>query len=250
MTNQIVKICGLKTVEAAEVAIESGSNLLGTILVPNRERTVEWEVAKQIGQLCKEARKERQREFVDSRELLKHVRESDLEGSDWFEYVAKKVVENGPYLVGVFRNQSLEEVQDLVENLDLDLVQLHGSEDFAMFVEALDVPVIARYVLNKENIKDSLVTHKHLLPLLDSEAGGEGKLIDWNDAKIYGEQLNGRYILAGGLTPENVKQALRNTGTVGVDVSGGVETDKHKDMAKIKAFVENAQQAYHHTNKV
>lgn len=240
MGDQIVKICGLKTLEAAEVAVSSGANLLGTILVPNRARTVDMDIAKEIVKLCRETRIEKKRQFVNSVDMMNHLRESRLEGSEWFEYVAKTVVENGPFLVGVFRNQSLEEVRQVAEELELDIVQLHGSEDFPLFIEQLEVPVIPRYVLNKGNIKDSLVTHKHLMPLLDSEVGGEGKLINWEDAKAFGgDELNGRYILAGGLTPENVKSALSNSGCLGVDVSGGVETEGVKDNAKIKAFIRN-----------
>lgn len=238
MNDQIVKICGLKTLEAAEVVVSNGADLLGTILVPNRERTVDLDTAKAIAALCQRTRIARKREFVDSKDMMRHLRESKLVGIDWFDYVAKVIIENGPFLVGVFRNQSLDEVKAHVEQLGLDIVQLHGSEDLSIFIDALDVPVIPRFVLNKDNIKDSLITHKHLISLLDSEVGGEGKLISWEDANTFGEK--GRYILAGGLTPANVNKALLNNGCLGVDVSGGVETNKVKDNEKIVAFIKNA----------
>lgn len=235
-----MKICGLRTLEAAQTAAEAGAHLLGTILVPGRERTVDPAVAKQISQMCHKIRIERKREFSDSRELFEHLQSDPTEGPAWFEKAAALIVANGPFLVGVFRNQSLEDVQRISEELQLDIVQLHGSEDFDEYISHMDLPVIPRYVLEKPNIGDSLATHKHLVPLLDSEAGGEGKLISWDDANEFGETRQGRYLLAGGLTPDNVATALRNSGCVGVDVSGGVETDKQKDLSKIRDFVAHA----------
>ncbi|KAH3663826.1 hypothetical protein OGAPHI_005229 [Ogataea philodendri] len=235
--NQVVKICGLKTAADAQTAIDSGANLVGVILVPNRARTVDHAEAKKISQLCKEKRQALGREYVDSTRLQKHLLESNLEGPAWFEYVAEEIAKNGPFLVGVFRNQKLEDVQQLREALSLDFVQLHGSEDFKAYTAALDVPVIARFVLDHPNLEDAPKTHSHVLPLLDSEAGGEGKVIDWADAAEFHRRLDGRYLLAGGLNQHNVQSALAVQGCVGVDVSGGVETDGVKDTDKITQFI-------------
>ncbi|GMM29537.1 phosphoribosylanthranilate isomerase [Martiniozyma asiatica (nom. inval.)] len=235
----VIKCCGLGTEEAASVAIESGANLLGIIVVPGRARTVDPEIALKMSHLCREARIAQNRKFVDSKDLLKYVNSLSLNGAEWFEKVSQVIIENGPYLVGVFRNQPLDEVKDKAEGLKLDFVQLHGSENFDDYIGALEIPVIARYILNKSNIKDALVSKKHILPLLDSEAGGEGKLISWDDASIFGKEMTGRYLLAGGLTPDNVQSALAVEGCLGVDVSGGIETNGKKDEDKIKKFVEN-----------
>lgn len=87
----------------------------------------------------------------------------------------------------------------------------------------------------------------HLLPdsadayILDAAAidgyGGAGTLTDWTRAKAVREQTQIPVILAGGLTPENVADAIRAVRPYGVDVSSGVETDKTKDPAKIEAFI-------------
>lgn len=87
----------------------------------------------------------------------------------------------------------------------------------------------------------------HLLPdrsdafVLDAAAidgyGGAGQLTDWPRARAVREATKAPVILAGGLTPENVADAIRAVGPYGVDVSSGVETDKAKDVDKIKAFI-------------
>lgn len=243
MPKKIVKVCGIKSEDAANTAIVSGASLLGTILVPNRARTVDAETARRISKMCYEKRVEKKSRFISSKELLQHARALEATGPRWFEEVCEAITENGPYLVGVFRNQPLEDVVRISEELGVDVVQLHGSEDVDVFVAAMELPVIPRFVLSKPGIQNALSTHKFLLPLFDSEQGGEGKLVDWEDAARFGADLNGRYILAGGLTPENVGAALTVEGCYGVDVSGGVETEGHKDKAKIQAFVEKANQA-------
>ncbi|CCJ29216.1 unnamed protein product [Pneumocystis jirovecii] len=82
------------------------------------------------------------------------------------------------------------------------------------------------------------------IPLFDSEAGGTGELLDWNSISDWvGRQESPEslhFMLAGGLTPENVGDALRLNGVIGVDVSGGVETNGVKDSNKIANFVKNA----------
>ena len=243
MTEKVVKVCGLKTKEAAEVAIENGASLLGMILVPGRARTIDDESAKEIVQLCAEKRSKKGSKIQTSTELIKHVKSLDIKGPEWFEAVSKCIVENGPFAVGVFRNQSLEDVLAKSRELNLDIVQLHGSENVDEFVNSLNVPIMPRFVLNKPGFENALTTHKFLMPLLDSEAGGEGKLIDWNDAATFGKDMKGRYLLAGGLNPENVVNALAVEGCCGVDVSGGVETDGIKDNCKIEAFIHNAIQS-------
>jgi len=240
MGSKIVKVCGIKTEEAAVTAIESGASLLGTILVPNRARTVDGETAIKISKLCKDKREKSNSKFLTSTELLEYVKSLESAGPQWFEEVASTIVENGPYLVGVFRNQSLEDVKRISAELNIDIVQLHGSEYIMEYTNELGLPVIPRFVLNKPGIETALLTHKFLIPLLDSEAGGEGKLINWDDASKFGNDMNGRFVLAGGLTPENVGSALSIRGCFGADVSGGVETEGVKDSDKIQAYVRNA----------
>ncbi|CAX44275.1 n-(5'-phosphoribosyl)anthranilate isomerase, putative [Candida dubliniensis CD36] len=221
---KVVKICGIKSVEAAKVAIDNGANLLGCILVPNRARTIDHEVAKQISQ------------------MMGHRKPPKFDAStptEHFELVSQWIVENGPFLVGVFRNQPREEVFRIARELGLDFIQLHGSEDKLEFVNS-EFGIIPRYVVPDEmdllGEQAPSLMQCVSLPLLDSEAGGEGKVLDWT----FIERLPTKALLAGGLTPENIPTFQT---ILGYDVSGGVETNGVKDSSKIIKFIQNGHAA-------
>ncbi|GCE99642.1 bifunctional tryptophan synthase trp1 [Zygosaccharomyces mellis] len=199
----VVKICGLQTVEAAQVAIESGADFVGVICVPNRKRTVDAEVAKSISKLC-----------------------------------SGKSVK----LVGVFRNQAKEDVAKIARDYRLDVVQLHGDEDWKEYDSFVPLPIIKRLVFPRDVGILSKLQDTDCQPLFDSEAGGTGEKLNWQSiGKWYSDSgLSNGYILAGGLNPDNVKDALKVPGVIGVDVSGGVESDGVKDSEKIQTFLRNA----------
>ena len=133
---KVVKICGIKTVEAASVAIDNGANLLGCILVPNRARTIDVEVAKQIARMVK-------------RDRNPPPKFAGGTPTQHFEQVAQWIIENGPFLVGVFRNQSKEEVFRIAREVGLDFIQLHGLEDKLEFL-CTEFGLIPRYVVPDE----------------------------------------------------------------------------------------------------
>ncbi|SCU90708.1 LADA_0F05952g1_1 [Lachancea dasiensis] len=215
-SNSITKICGLQTLEAAQIAIDSKADLLGVICVPNRKRTVDAKVAQDISALVRTERLK-----VKSKE--------------------------GPYLVGVFRNQSVEEVKRLKDEYCLDIVQLHGNEDWKQYCKELgDVTIIKRFIFPDDCAKVLEITNMGSAPcvaLFDSEAGGTGEKLDWNRISQWSRESGANFILAGGLTPDNVKIASQLPGVRGVDVSGGVETNGKKDANKIKQFLQQAFQA-------
>ncbi|CAH2353181.1 N-(5'-phosphoribosyl)anthranilate isomerase [[Candida] railenensis] len=245
----IVKICGLKSEDAASTAIQNGANLLGMILVPGRARTVDKQTASKIVRLAQAERKKQGRKHRSITSLLKYLYSGEYSSVEEFQLRAAELIEeNGPFVAGVFRNQSIEDVYNIAADIDLDIIQLHGSEDKLEYAKLnateLKYAIIPRFVIPKDIIEMEIVFSKHsecqngiLLPLLDSEAGGEGKKIDWS---AVGKLKFGKYLLAGGLTPENVVDALNVENVIGVDVSGGVETDGVKDLTKVKQFIINA----------
>lgn len=222
----IIKICGLKTVEAAREAINAGANMLGMIMVPNRDRSVPHDVAKAISNLVKSHRR------IDFTDPDKNT--------STFEYNSFRIRQpnQGPFLVGVFRNQPLDEVLQLQEKFDLDYVQLHGSEPIE-WAKNIPVPVIKRFTPGTPEFSQCLVPGYHVLSLIDSPLGGEGKLVDRSLLDGYAK-LGARFVIAGGLNPENVSSVFSTNGVVGVDVSGGVETNGSKDLKKIRDFVHEA----------
>ncbi|SCU84399.1 LAMI_0C07338g1_1 [Lachancea mirantina] len=217
----IIKICGIQTVEAAEVAINEGATFLGVICVPNRKRTIEPNTAKKISDLVERRREQRQKESP----------QKDVEG---------------PFLVGVFRNQQVEEVLAMKDEYKLDIVQLHGSENWKEYREKVrDCLIIKRFIFPKdctevEELSNVATMSETCIPLFDSEAGGTGEILDWEEIASWSRKSRAKFLLAGGLNPENVHKAVELPGVIGIDVSGGVETDGRKDNLKITKFIRNA----------
>ncbi|MCL1904584.1 MAG: phosphoribosylanthranilate isomerase [Methanomassiliicoccaceae archaeon] len=142
--------------------------------------------------------------------------------------------------VGVFVDEEIENIVPLLRDGVIDAVQLHGSED-ENYIEtlrrAVDAPIIRSVAVEGcEDIERMRTSGADCL-LLEGKVRGEG--FDWNLA----EKIGRRYFLAGGLSPDNVTEAVRITRPYAVDVSGGVETNGKKDAEKIKEFIRRARNA-------
>jgi phosphoribosylanthranilate isomerase len=150
----------------------------------------------------------------------------------------------GPFVarVGVFQNARLETVLETVQTVGLNVVQLHGqeSDDFALEVERI-VPVV-RAVKLEPGIPFVLPEVGSAF-LIDGPDPGSGQLADWS--RLEDSNLGGRrWLLAGGLTPENVSEAINRLKPWGVDLSSGVESAPGiKDPAKVTAFIRAAKSA-------
>lgn len=229
----IVKICGLTTVEAATAAIEAGANMLGMIMVPGRSRTVSAEVGLQISELVHRARgSTRNTNPVPNTPTTNTTSTFDVSS------FPARTPGSGPFLVGVFRNQPLSEILSQQARFNLDYVQLHGDEPVE-WAREIPVPVIKRFTPGTEMFKECLHVGCHAVSLVDGALGGEGQVVDRSELGGYARR-GGRFVVAGGLDAENVGAVFLTEGVIGVDVSGGVETNGKKDVAKIRAFVENA----------
>ncbi|EFW89753.1 phosphoribosylanthranilate isomerase [Streptococcus equinus] len=187
-----VKICGLSTREAVEVAVNSGADYIGFVFAKSK---------RQVG--IKQA-------------------------SHLAQFIPKTVQK-----VGVFVSPTLMELQEAIVKVPLDLVQIHGEfsdEDF----EKLDVPSIR--AIPVEKTLEEIETKANFL-LFDAPLAGSGKTFDWELLK--NQVIEKPYFLAGGLTVDNVKQAITFFRPYAVDVSSGVETDGKKDLLKILGFIES-----------
>ena len=209
-----VKICGLSKIKDALAAARAGADFLGIVFEPHSRRCVDVDEAKRLVQSFR---------------------------SRW--------PHQEPRWVGVFANQPLEEVNHLLTHCDLDMAQLSGRESLD-YCRQVVRPVIKVFHVGDDSssaealaeVKGSLSRYRddgHMC-MLDTfkqgVLGGTGQVFDWQAARelAIGHSL----LLAGGLTPENVSEAVRQVGPWGLDVSTGVETDGQKDAAKIKAFIE------------
>lgn len=203
-----VKICGLSTPESIDVAIDAGADYVGFVFFPPSPRSLS------LGK---------------ARELAGH-----LAGR------AK--------LVALLVDADDELVEGVMREVTPDLLQLHGSETTARVAEIkalAGVPVMK--VIKVETAEDAAAAHDYRgiadMILFDAKApkgavlpGGNGIPFDWHALEGVRDDVD--YMLSGGLTPENVAEAIRLTGAPAVDVSSGVESAPGvKDAAMIRAFI-------------
>ncbi len=210
-----VKICGLTNLDDALAAVEAGADLVGFIFYEASPRAVKPEVV---------------------REIISRI-----------TYHVSRIT-----FVGVFVNASLETVAQTLDYCQLDLAQLHGDEppECVHHFQGHAFKALRPQSLQEaENLiqkyQSSILTPYSLLPtpyfLLDAYHpnlyGGAGQVTDWAMAAAIARQYP--ILLAGGLTPNNVAEAVRVVKPWGVDVSSGVEASKgRKDHEKVRRFVE------------
>lgn len=229
----MVKICGVRTAEAAQVAIEAGADFIGMILVTGRKRCVTTEVAKSIARTVRDTK----------RPTMPRPQSFDVptEALSYFEHARRHKIPNPEraMLVGVFQNQPLEYVLEQQKQLDLDVVQLHGQEPLEWAL-SIPVPVIRAFHPGDSGIA---TPGHHALPLLDSGAGGSGERLDLTEVRKTLHKSPGLCaMLAGGLKSDNVTDLMQALGEdiahVAIfDVSSGVEVNGQQDLGKIRAFV-------------
>ena len=250
----LVKICGIRSPEVALAAADAGADLLGLVFAPHSKRVVSLDEAAQISTAI------RQRRATDHGTI--ETATAPPVNVPWFtlqaERLSQSISRSRPLLVGVFQKQSLDEILCAVSIAQLDIVQLHGSEPLE-WARHIPVPVIRAFHIKSgeenKSLADVARPGLHEFVLLDSVrdakegeealSGGSGKVFDWEAIKpVVRDSKGGQLpvIVAGGLTPENVKAVVANAKPWAVDVSGGVENEdgSSKDVERIKAFVQAA----------
>ena len=214
-----VKICGVQRVEDAIEAARCGADFIGVVFVPGRRRRIEPS---------------------DARRIVSGLRNA------W---------DRPPKVVGLTAGQPLEEVRRIVMESEVDMVQLCGGEDLR-YAEGVGAPVIkVVHVPLFQDLEETLAGARrevraflergHTVTLdrkVDGLQGGTGERFDWELARALSAEGH-PFLLAGGLTPDNVGGAVSSVRPWGVDVSTGVETGGVKDHGKIRAFVSAARAA-------
>lgn len=214
MEPTVVKICGVRRLEDAVVAARAGADYFGMVFVPGRRRRIEPEAA---------------------RIITGGVRDGDRES---------------PKSVGLFGDQPLDEVLETIATAGLDYTQLCGDEPLDYCRDVLQhAGVIKVLHVSNDDQPDTVAeridafTAAGCTVTLDSQVaglhGGTGQSFDWRIAARLAAGGR-RFLLAGGLTPENVAEAVGVVRPWGVDVSSGVETDGVQESDKIRQFVANA----------
>ena len=206
-----VKICGIRSEEHALAAAAAGADFIGLVFAPSPRR-VSPARAQQV-------------------------------------IAAFKQNKAPAAVVGVFVNSPAATVNHIAETCGLDWVQLSGDESW-WFCREMARPVIkvvrpGTLIVEEIAVNARILNGREHLLLVDAAApghyGGTGLTFDWNLAVPIARQF--RVILAGGLTPDNVADAVKTVRPWGVDVSSGVETRGVKDMAKIEKFIKAVREA-------
>jgi phosphoribosylanthranilate isomerase len=164
---------------------------------------------------------------------------------------AKRLVKGVPALVtpvGVFVNEALSKVKRLVKVCGFQAVQLHGEEP-AAYCGQIQVPVIKVIRMRNATAFRGFQGFRVAAYLLDSYnksiPGGTGKSFQFSWARKAVQRLPAPVLIAGGLTSDNVQQAIRSSHAFGVDVSSGVETRPGlKDPRKVSLFIRHARNAF------
>lgn len=232
-----VKICGVTAPEHVEAALAAGADVIGLMFVESSRRRVTVEQARRLVALLP----------AHSEPPLPALPlPAGHLAALWFERCASAlealIGRRRPLLAGVFADQPPALVNSIADATGLDLVQLSGHESWE------DCLQIRRPVLKAERVSAGDTAADIIrraeagtasMLLLDAglpgQLGGTGATFDWQTGREVAAALP--VMLAGGLAPENVAQAIRQVLPWGVDVSSGVETEGVKDPAKIAAFV-------------
>lgn len=139
-------------------------------------------------------------------------------------------------VVGVFVNESVEIVAELLNKGTIDMAQLHGNESeeyITLLRKKTDKKLVKAFSVNEVKKLQAAYACSADYILFDSGSGGTGKSFDWSIIKNFDRP----YFLAGGLNINNVSEAVSKLHPYAVDVSSGVETDGRKDDVKMAAFI-------------
>jgi phosphoribosylanthranilate isomerase len=202
--NVRVKICGIASPDDAQAAVDAGADLIGLNFVPGSPRCLQLADAERIA----------------------------VQVAGQIERVA------------VFRDADPRDIERVLRRIEVERIQLHGDES-PEEVEQIELPTIKAL---RGADEEAAERYPGSILLLDhpTHGGGQGHAWSWGDAaKLIEHGYD--VILAGGLDPKTVAQAIEDAGDVlpwGVDVATGVERDpRHKDPAKVRAFVEAVRRA-------
>ena len=209
-----VKMCGISKVETIPAVVEAKPDYMGLVFAPSKRQVT-----------------------VDQAKTL--VEELHKQYTKRYNNGAEQSNNDEIKTVGVFVNETLDNLVTLVKETNLDVVQLHGDEDEA-FIQSLKErtnvevwkAVQIRSAADAETWSDSSADMLLFDAYHKDERGGTGEVFDWSCL----DEFERPFMLAGGIDSTNVARAIRTVRPYGIDISSGIETDGVKDDEKIKAF--------------
>ena len=209
-----VKMCGISKVETIPAVVEAKPDYMGLVFAPSKRQVT-----------------------VDQAKTL--VEELHKQYTKRYNNGAEQSNDDEIKTVGVFVNETLENLVTIATEVNLDAVQLHGDEDEA-FIQSLkertNVEVWKAVQIRSAADAEAWIDSSADMLLFDAyhkdERGGTGEVFDWSCL----DEFERPFMLAGGIDSTNVARAIRTVRPYGIDISSGIETDGVKDDEKIKAF--------------
>ena len=226
-----VKMCGISKVETIPAIVEAKPHYMGLVFAPsNRQVTVE-----QAKTLVDELHKQYAKIYGTPAVPMNSKTEKDSNGLG-----KKNTISEAIKSVGVFVNETLDNLVAIANKVNLDAVQLHGDEDEAFIrslKERINVEVWKAVQIRSASDAETWIDSSADMLLFDAyhkdERGGTGEVFDWSCL----DEFERPFMLAGGIDSTNVARAIRTVRPYGIDISSGIETDGMKDNDKIKAFI-------------
>jgi len=209
-----VKMCGISKVETILAVVEAKPDYMGLVFAPSKRQVT-----------------------VDQAKTL--VEELHKQYTKRYNNGAEQSNNDEIKTVGVFVNETLDNLVSIATETNLDAVQLHGDEDEA-FIQSLkertNVEVWKAVQIRSAADAEAWIDSRADMLLFDAyhkdERGGTGEVFDWSCLDVFERP----FMLAGGIDSTNVARAIRTVRPYGIDISSGIETDGVKDDEKIKAF--------------
>lgn len=209
-----VKMCGISKVETIPAVVEAKPDYMGLVFAPSKRQVT-----------------------VDQAKTL--VEELHKQYTKRYNNGAEQSNNDEIKTVGVFVNETLDNLVSIATEANLDVVQLHGDEDEA-FIQSLkertNVEVWKAVQIRSAADAEAWIDSRADMLLFDAyhkdERGGTGEVFDWSCL----DEFERPFMLAGGIDSTNVARAIRTVRPYGIDISSGIETDGVKDDEKIKAF--------------
>ena len=215
-----VKMCGISKVETIPAVVEAKPDYMGLVFAPSKRQVTVDQAKTLVEELHKQYANRYNRDAEQcSNQTLIHQ-----------EFIKT---------VGIFVNETLDNLVTIATEVNLDAVQLHGDEDEA-FIQSLkertNVEVWKAVQIRSAADAEAWIDSSADMLLFDAyhkdERGGTGEVFDWSCL----DEFERPFMLAGGIDSTNVARAIRTVRPYGIDISSGIETEGVKDDEKIKAF--------------
>lgn len=215
-----IKMCGISKVETIPAIVDAKPDYMGLVFAPSKRQVTVDQAKSLVKELHKQYGNRYSRDEVQcSNQTLIHQ-----------EFIKT---------VGIFVNETLDNLVTIATEVNLDAVQLHGDEDEA-FIQSLkertNVEVWKAVQIRSAADAEKWIDSSADMLLFDAyhkdERGGTGEVFDWSCL----DEFERPFMLAGGIDSTNVARAIRTVRPYGIDISSGIETEGVKDDEKIKAF--------------